>query len=217
MKTEGKMKKILLVTLFFAAVQATNAQGIVSLLQSVPDTIMATIKPETKVAMADEAQRFGTGHGQTELETEVEAVLVTAEMISYKIKDAAQFDFIMLPSAQKDVDSLICVVSTVNVDNSENARYIPLSTVKFYDREWNYIGRQTFSVNDFVNLEELDEDSRKIVSTAELIFFNVSYLPHLQSIKVECRFPINTSDETRQLVNVLKPVMLKWNGTRFVR
>lgn len=212
-----EMKKIVIISLFLAIVQGVNSQGIVSLLKQMPDTIIPTISADVRMSMLEEIVKFESGTGLTSLQKEVKATALDKSCVDFTIADAADFKFVLLPSKYKDVDSLICMITTINFESEGSDRFTPRSIITLYDKEWNDICTQDFDFHDFVIDADGISQARKteLLELVELCLNSIEYVPSAQSIFLHFNFPLNTKEEVLELKRILPATTLRWNGKLF--
>ena len=214
---QNEMKKIVIISLFLAIVQGGKSQGIVSLLKQMPDTIIPTISADVRTSMLEEIVKFESGTGLTSLQKEIKATALDKSCVDFTIVDAADFKFILLPSQDKDVDSLVCMITTINFENEESDRFTPKSLITLYDKEWNYISTQDFDFHSFVvDADGISQDRKnELLELVELCLISIDYVPATQGFLLHFNFPLNTKEEVQELKRILPDTTLKWNGRLF--
>lgn len=197
-------------TLMSGLLLPINAKSVKELWISMPDSIIPYLSTGQRTEMVnadglrmkeDNKNLLG---GNSHIDT------LTASFLSATLSPSSSLQIKLLPST---VDSIVCLVLTYSGPQKESEVYL-------YSQNWEYIRKIDFSTlkaERFMHRPDSMAIDRynKLLGTIEPFMVSASFAEGSEQLLLQMSTPLLTSEERKDISQVIKPLSLRWNGQKF--
>lgn len=210
------MKKTALLILLFAVCLDGMSKSMAEIWRTMPDTIIPYIDAKHRTEMIDFIGLGQIGEVDNVLQGKSSIVVVNANYLQAKLNEVTIVQLKRL--SYIGGDSVFCMVKTWLTPEPE-------SEVSFYTQDWQQLfipstnqGNQLFSVESVsINAQNQLSITAKdsLHSMTEFILTSASLSADNEQITISCSAPLTSTDNKDKVKDILRPVVLTWDGSTF--
>ena len=199
---------------------------------AMPDSVLPLVTKNNRLDCIDFIENNMEARVRNRMGEYVALEALTSTYARFRTSAVAVLEMKLLPAresttvpAASPADSsasspfILCVVTTVQVGEENTSRRLEDSTIRFYHADWSPLNKTAFSAPSldafFTTLSQETEAARRYLGSFHPVKLLLS--PEHNTLTATLQTAALSADEREAVREVLKPIVMQWNGESFVQ
>jgi len=199
---------------------------------AMPDSVLPMVTKNNRLDCIDFIENNMEARVRNKVDEYVTLEALTPDYARFRTSAVAVLEMKLLPArvsatapAPSPADSsasspfILCVVTTVQVGEENTSRRLEDSTIRFYHTDWMPLNNIVFSAPSleayFTTMSPETDAARRALGSFSPIKLQLS--PEHNTLTATMQTAALSADEREAIREVLKPIVMQWNGESFVQ
>lgn len=179
---------------------------------AMPDSVQPMVTKNNRLDCIDFIENNMEARVRNKADEYVTLEALTANYARFRTSPVAVMELKLL-------GTVLCVVTTAQTGEEGTSCRLEDSTIRFFTPEWSPLSFPSFRIpaveTFFTTLTPETEPARRSLASFHPVKLQIS--PEEVTLTATLQTSLLTNDEKETVRDVLRPVVLRWNGTSFVQ